>query len=207
MPKKNNRQSSRVATASEIDAFAKGGVDTLGAGMNDEGELLVRSGPVFIDFEASSLSKRSWPIEVGLAWIETGQVIVESKLIRPREDWPLDDWSLKSAQIHGIGLEPLEQADSADAVAAWVLQLTGDAVLVSDAPEYDQVWLDRLLGRAGPEVRNFHDVFWLAFSHSGVIAPGRLHKVYKNRASRKSIHRAGSDAADLCYAWRAGLGK
>ncbi len=54
----------------------------LGAGMNDDGELLVRSGPVFIDFEASSWSKRSWLIEVGLAWIETGQVIVESKLIR-----------------------------------------------------------------------------------------------------------------------------
>ncbi|MEY8798918.1 hypothetical protein AB9K35_01115 [Leisingera sp. XS_AS12] len=26
--------------------------------------------PVFIDFEASSLAPKSWPIEVGIAWVE-----------------------------------------------------------------------------------------------------------------------------------------
>lgn len=39
---------------------------------------------VFIDFEASSLDSDSWPIEIGLSWIEPdGSVTSFGKLIRP----------------------------------------------------------------------------------------------------------------------------
>ncbi|MEY8799105.1 hypothetical protein AB9K35_02085 [Leisingera sp. XS_AS12] len=36
--------------------------------------------PVFIDFEASSLAPKSWPIEVGIAWVDSGRVAAEAKL-------------------------------------------------------------------------------------------------------------------------------
>ncbi|QCO54618.1 hypothetical protein EOK75_01610 [Pseudorhodobacter turbinis] len=36
-----------------------------------------------LDFEASSLSQESWPIEVGLSWLADGEVQTWSTLIRP----------------------------------------------------------------------------------------------------------------------------
>lgn len=52
---------------------------------------------VFLDFEASSLSKQSYPIEV--AWVfEDGRH--RSHLIRPTPEWT--DWSHEAEQIHGI---------------------------------------------------------------------------------------------------------
>ncbi|UWR55513.1 3'-5' exonuclease [Phaeobacter inhibens] len=164
--------------------------------------------PVFIDFEASSLSVESWPIEVGIAWLEGKRVISDSKLIRPRSEWPEDDWNPVSEEVHGILRADLDGANSADDVASWLLEAIAGRTLVSDAPEFDQRWLDRLLGGPGPQIDDFDRVLWMAFSHEdGTIAPGRLNKAYKNRLTRRTIHRAGDDAAGLCYAWRAGLGK
>ncbi|WP_171905933.1 hypothetical protein [Sphingobium phenoxybenzoativorans] len=52
---------------------------------------------VFLDFEASSLAKRSYPIEVG--WVfEDGSSA--AYLIRPAPDWT--DWDAGAAAIHGI---------------------------------------------------------------------------------------------------------
>lgn len=164
--------------------------------------------PVFIDFEASSLSPASWPIEVGVAWLEGKRVIVESKLIRPRPEWPEDDWNEVSEEVHGIPRADLDGADLAEDVAHWLLDVIAGRTLVSDAPEFDQRWLDRLLGEPGPQIDDFDRVLWMAFSQEdGTVAPGRLNKAYKNRLNRKVLHRAGEDAANLCYAWRAGVGK
>lgn len=52
---------------------------------------------VFLDFEASSLNKRSYPIEVG--WILEGGRS-ESRLIRPAPDWT--DWGPAAEGIHHI---------------------------------------------------------------------------------------------------------
>jgi DNA polymerase III subunit epsilon len=46
-----------------------------------------------LDFEASSLTDKSWSIEVGLSWLETGEVRTWSSLIRPAVGWGLSDWS------------------------------------------------------------------------------------------------------------------
>ncbi|MBY6059479.1 hypothetical protein [Leisingera daeponensis] len=164
--------------------------------------------PIFIDFEASSLSPQSWPIEVGLAWLDGKRVVSVSKLIRPRWNWPEGDWNPKSEEVHGIPRSDLDGADHADNVAVWLLEVVEGRPLVSDAPEFDQRWCDRLLGKPGPRIDDFDRVLWMAFSHEdGTVAPGRLHHAYKNRVSRKVLHRAGDDAAGLCYAWRAGVGK
>lgn len=47
---------------------------------------------MFLDFEASSLSSRSWPIEIGLAWFgHDGAIMSEGRLIRPDPSWPMED--------------------------------------------------------------------------------------------------------------------
>ena len=58
---------------------------------------------VFLDFEASSLAKKSYPIEV--AWVfEDGRD--ESHLIRPPLRW--DDWDAEAEAIHHIPRATLE---------------------------------------------------------------------------------------------------
>lgn len=145
---------------------------------------------------------------MGIAWLEGKRVVNESKLIRPRPEWPEDDWNPYSEGVHGIPRADLDGANSADDVAAWLIKAIAGRTLVSDAPEFDQRWLDRLLGGPGPQIDDFDRVLWMSFSQEdGAIAPGGLDKAYKNRLTRRTIHRAGDDAAGLCYAWRAGLGK
>lgn len=187
--------------------FARRRALGLGRGLDEKGKLLKLSGPVFIDFEASSLSPESWPIEVGLAWLDGKRVAVESKLIRPRPEWPESDWNAESQSVHGIPRPDLDDASLPDVVAKWLLGTVEGRSLVSDAPEFDQRWLNRLLGCRGPEIADFDSVLWEAFSSEGCVAPGRLHRAYKNMRSRPTLHRAGADAANLAYAWRAGIGK
>ena len=57
---------------------------------------------VFLDFEASSLSKHSYPIEI--AWVfEDGRS--RSLLIGPEPNWT--DWSETAEGIHGISRDKL----------------------------------------------------------------------------------------------------
>lgn len=176
-------------------------------GLDENGELVKLLGPVFIDFEASGLSSKSWPIEVGISWLTGRKIITQSRLIKPRSDWSMADWSSKSAEIHGISRQEIEAADNADTVTQWLLEAVGQRALVSDAPGFDQLWLNRLLGRQGPKIEDFDKLVWSAFSADGLIQPGRMHRVYKALSESETVHRAGEDAAKLCRAWRAGLKK
>lgn len=100
---------------------------------------------VFLDFEASSLSKRSYPIEV--AWVfEDGRH--EAHLIRPAPDWT--DWDPKAEAIHHISRAQLEREGVPhDWVAARILaELSGHDLLAS-APSWDGKWLSVLLRAAG----------------------------------------------------------
>ena len=99
----------------------------------------------FLDFEASSLSERSYPIEV--AWVfEDG--IARSFLIRPAEGWT--DWSERAEQVHGIARATLlAQGTPHDEVARiMVAELTGHDI-VATAPSWDGKWLSALLRAAG----------------------------------------------------------
>jgi hypothetical protein len=99
---------------------------------------------VFLDFEASSLSKNSYPIEV--AWVfEDGAS--EAWLIRPAPTWT--EWDARAEAIHGITRAMLEREGEAhDRVAARMLDaLTGHDLLAS-APSWDGKWLSTLLRAA-----------------------------------------------------------
>ena len=192
--------------------FAKRRTLGVGVGLDEDGELVHLKGPIFIDFEASSLSPRSWPVEVGIAWLDGNRVFVESKLIKPDPSWPEEDWNPESETVHNIPRIDLDEAESAEEVAQWLRAITIGRTLVSDTPEFDQRWLDRLMSTIEEpphmQIDDFDRILWIAFSHEdGIVAPGRLHHAYKSRMNRKVIHRAGQDAANLAYAYRAGLPK
>lgn len=156
-----------------------------------------------LDFEASSLSLESWPIEVGLSWLEGDEVRTWSTLIQPAADWELSDWSPQSAAVHGIALEELEDAPVAYRVVGDLLESLGNRVLVSDAPEFETRWLTRLMKAAAqatvPNVEDYHRVSFASFS--GLA----LDMLYEALERSPAPHRAGPDSARLAHAWRKAL--
>jgi hypothetical protein len=100
---------------------------------------------VFVDFEASSLGKHGFPVEVGWA-AEDGTE--ESHLIRPAVDW--DEWSEEAERIHGISLDRLRREGTPhDVVARRMMDVLTGQQLYASAPSWDGQWLSRLLRAAG----------------------------------------------------------
>ena len=104
---------------------------------------------VFLDFEASSLAKRSYPIEV--AWVfADGRSAVH--LIRPAPSWT--DWDEHSEAIHHIPRSLLLSAgEPHDAVAQRMIDVLAGHDLVVSAPSWDGKWLSVLLRGAGLDRR------------------------------------------------------
>ncbi|SEP83751.1 hypothetical protein SAMN05421693_107102 [Ectothiorhodospira magna] len=107
--------------------------------------------PCFLDFEASSLSEQSYPVQV--AWSD-GEGQVECWLIRPADDWR--DWCEGAEEIHGITRESIE--DEGQDIA-WVCRRMNQAlagkVVFTDGVHLDRFWLRRLFvaGNAMPRFR------------------------------------------------------
>jgi hypothetical protein len=100
---------------------------------------------VFLDFEASSLSDDSYPIEVG--WVfEDG--LSETHLIRPAAAWT--DWDEAAEAIHGISRERLAaEGEPHEAVARRILEALSEHEVFVTAPSWDGKWLSVLLRAAG----------------------------------------------------------
>ncbi|TDK31283.1 transcriptional regulator [Rhizobium deserti] len=100
---------------------------------------------VFLDFEASSLSKHSYPIEV--AWVfEDGRA--RSFLIKRIPGWT--DWSSEAEALHGISREQLAR-DGVDVstIVSEMVETLADHDLSASAPSWDGKWLSALLRAAG----------------------------------------------------------
>jgi hypothetical protein len=100
---------------------------------------------VFLDFEASSLSARGYPIEV--AWVfEDGRS--EAYLIKPALEWV--DWDPSAEAIHRISRSLLVAEGRAhDYVAHRLLSTLSDHTVHASAPSWDGKWLSTLLRAAG----------------------------------------------------------
>lgn len=98
----------------------------------------------FLDFEASSLSEDSYPIEV--AWVfEDGTG--ESYLIRPAPGWT--DWRATAEAIHGIERERLfSEGTPHEIVAARMIEALDGHDLLASAPSWDGKWMSVLLRAA-----------------------------------------------------------
>jgi len=100
---------------------------------------------VFLDFEASSLRKNGFPVEVG--WVfENGHS--EGHLIRPAPGW--SDWDAEAEAIHGLSRPRLErEGEPHDAVARRMVEALEGHDLFASAPSWDGKWLSLLLRAAG----------------------------------------------------------
>ena len=109
-----------------------------------------------LDVEASALETGSYPIEVGVALVRgpSEPIGVGAKLIRPTKKW-LDTgvWSKSSEAVHGIPLERVQrEGEPVEDVCDWLNAMLGiDTIVATDAPRYDQDWLDTLFAAAGRE--------------------------------------------------------
>lgn len=155
---------------------------------------------LFLDLEASGLGEGSFPIEVGWAWLDGDS---GSLLIRPSSEWDLEQWQDEAKALHGISLSDLQRAgshprDVADHLNAMVL-LEGDpVVVVSDAPDYDQLWLDKLfLETPAPQAFRLVDDEHLRRARFGATPdPGAA-----EMAAAEPVHRAEPDAVRLRARW------
>ncbi|UDL94621.1 transcriptional regulator [Lichenihabitans sp. PAMC28606] len=98
----------------------------------------------FLDFEASSLGKKSYPIEV--AWVfDDGSS--EATLIRPAPGWT--DWASDAEAIHGIPRDLLlSEGQPHDVVGRRMIACLTGHTLYASAPSWDGQWLSRLLRAA-----------------------------------------------------------
>ncbi|MCG7391562.1 transcriptional regulator [Microvirga sp. ACRRW] len=100
---------------------------------------------VFLDFEASSLNKNSYPIEVGWVFASGGE---ESYLIKPALLWT--DWSSEAEATHRVTRERLvAEGRPHDEVAKRMLDVLSGHALFATAPSWDGQWLSKLLRSAG----------------------------------------------------------
>lgn len=152
----------------------------------------------FIDFEASGLGARSWPIEVGWAF-EDGAG--ESLLVSPAPDWSMDDWDPRAEKLHGISLKMLSDLGvSAETACDRLASTLADCAVYSDAPDWDAFWMMRLFDAAGRKcpirIREF----------STLMTPMTPEKKADllSRADRQAPrrHRAGEDALHLVTVYR-----
>lgn len=100
---------------------------------------------VFLDFEASSLSPRSYPIEVGWVFEDGAR---EAHLIRPAPGWT--DWDAAAEAVHRIPhAELLAAGEPHEAVARRMVERLTGHDLCASAPSWDGKWLSALLRAAG----------------------------------------------------------
>ena len=166
----------------------------------------------FLDFEASSLGKRSYPIEV--AWVfEDGRS--EAHLIRPAPDWL--DWDPAAEAVHHINrLQLIAEGTPHEAVAQRMVDALAGHDLLASAPSWDGKWMSALLRAAGLprhtlRLRDSDDA--LRESAIAILRPvtpaGRLDEVVSQVLAsselrgpgQQPVHRALADAEDEHARW------
>ena len=166
---------------------------------------------VFLDFEASSLSDRGYPVEV--AWVfQDGRS--ESHLIAPAPAW--DDWDSASEAIHGIGRETLvAEGEPHHAVAHRLVEALTGFDLFASAPSWDGKWLSALLRAAGlPRhlLRLRHTDEALRETATEILRPAlpaarldlEVHNIVARASAGKAnkpVHRALADATAEHETW------
>lgn len=149
---------------------------------------------VTLDFEASSLSDRSYPIEVGVArWsAPDAPIMTWSSLIRPHPDWKRSgDWSGESEKVHGITQAEAEEGMLPRLVLTRLDDIVRDALAFCDGGINDSFWMRRLSQAAGrsPDFA-LGDLDALMIS----LPPDMQCRAERWLSQNRVTHRAGEDA-------------
>lgn len=174
---------------------------------------------VVLDFEASCLpSDRSFPIEIGLGFVATGQTV--SIPIRPTEDWLHSwTWDANAEAVHGwTPAELLRVGLPVDQAFARFRALTAGHQIYSDHPDVETAWLLTLRDAAEPRwwsrlsgtdrVLHIERLTSAALGHAAPPDPFELHRAAEAAAwtAFPREHRANQDAGRWAYHIRHILG-
>jgi hypothetical protein len=100
---------------------------------------------VFLDFEASSLGKTSYPIEVGWVFADGRS---EEHLIGRAAGWT--EWDDEAEAIHHISRDRLAaDGEDPEVLARRMIDVLTGHDLLASAPSWDGKWLSTLLRAAG----------------------------------------------------------
>ncbi|GGO81094.1 hypothetical protein GCM10011348_19350 [Marinobacterium nitratireducens] len=148
---------------------------------------------ICLDFEASGLGPRSYPIEV--AWQDAASGEHDSFLVSPQGVPGWDDWSESAENIHGISRAQLEaEGVGAQQACRRLNRALEGRCVYCDALEFDVFWLRRLYEAAG-----MRPLFRLQGLES-LLAGERLQRFLDRIASQQRRHRALDDVGDLIEA-------
>ena len=164
---------------------------------------------IFLDFEASSLSKASYPIEVG--WVRPDGS-GEALLIRPAPDWT--DWDWEAERLHRLSRTRLfNEGLPVRQVADRLIALFAEDRVFASAPSWDGHWLSMLLRAAG-EPRHLlrleptSTAFAEAARASGAVPLATEIMALRARLNPEPvIHRALADARREHAVWQALLAR
>jgi len=170
--------------------------------------------PIFADFEASSLSGDSYPIEI--AW-NIG-LSIESHLINPYSIHSWTDWDPAAQAVHGLNRNYLSNhGEHPRTVAERMNQELGGQTIYFDGLPHDQWWMYALF-----EAVSVWPLFKLGDTQSLLIdlvesateyvflAPMERRKqsielvqrvVTRFRAEQTVVHRAGEDIKPYIQTW------
>ncbi len=143
-----------------------------------------------IDFEASGLTRTSYPIEVG---ITNGQSEYHA-LIKPYEHW--SHWSTDAEQIHHISRATLlAEGTSPGQVAREVNKILAGKNVYCDSHHWDSFWCNALFSDSGmsPSFKLL-DIQDLVSSCDRILEAFLEHKSKLEHSGRFSLHRALDDA-------------
>jgi hypothetical protein len=164
---------------------------------------------VFLDFEASSLARQSYPIEVG--WVDESGA-GEGHLIRPAPGW--SDWDERAAAVHGISRDQLlREGEPHDAVCERLLAVFARSEVLAGAPSWDGHWLSMLLRAAGHprhlvRLRDSEEAFIAAArarlgpGAAGTSVAALVEEIRRSVEAEPASHRALADARREWSIWR-----
>ena len=164
--------------------------------------------PHFIDIEASSLSDRSYPIEVGICYPNYSTTF---DLIDPSGVFRWTDWSTTAESVHGISRQTLHDQGKPPAFVARSLSKMNDILFVSDNPDFDNHWINELFEACG----STPDFRIVGIPEAMQQLMGRTISNDDLRTAQKSViklfgqppHRAAADALWMRRLWDALTGE
>jgi len=143
-----------------------------------------------IDFEASGLTKNSYPIEVGV----TNGKLEYQAIIRPYEHWT--HWSEEAETIHHISRDSLlSEGISPNHIAIELNNLLVAQVVYCDSLHWDRFWCNVLFSDSGmsPSFK-LVDIQELVSNSDSVLEAFLEHKSKLESSGRFALHRALDDA-------------
>jgi hypothetical protein len=160
---------------------------------------------IVLDFEASALGMRSFPIEVGLAiWPSLrSKINVWSTLIKPTEGWLAKGvWKAEAEAIHGLSSADLADGMHPAEVMAKLNELVSGTPCWCDGGSQEDYWLGTL-GYAAGALPTFKLRDWDALG--GALSKDGYRRMVEWMEHHPAPHRAGADAERLMRAIAVGL--